>query len=217
MFTAETFDLLSAFEKNNRRDWYLAHRTDIDNLLNQPFADTLEAISRRLRRRRIALSGSAASMFRMQRDLRFSRDKSPYNPHVSGVLTSSGTKSTEGPIVYLRLTASGGFAATGFYQPSSARLAEIRESIAEHPEKWGEMTAKLQDAGRWLERDGGLLGMPRGYTQWADSPLAPLLKLKSFIVRESLEPTSWVDETVPERVVQLVADALPLLRIERAD
>ena len=87
-----SFSLLAELAENNRKDWYDANKGDLKTHCLTPFAEMLEHISNRLVDSPYPLEGSAKTMFRMYRDVRFSKDKTPYKSTVSGMLTPSGAK-----------------------------------------------------------------------------------------------------------------------------
>lgn len=150
-------------------------------------------------------------MFRMHRDVRFSKDKSPYKTSVGGLLTPSGTKKESQGLCYLHLAVGGGFVATGFYRLATDHLVQIRRRIAADPQAFGEVMEGLRRTGRTLSREDSLKRMPRGFEDQADRPFADALKLKSFIVSENLSEAAWLDGDVVRRAARLVGDTAPLL------
>lgn len=216
MFTGTAFDLLAGLAANNRKDWFDPRRQQIAAELQSPFARTLEAVENRLRVGLAPLKGGKATMFRMNRDVRFSHDKSPYTAHVSGVLTRSGTKDHASGLVYLHLDAAGGFAAAGFYRLSPAALGPLRDAIVADPDAFRAVLDALDKAGLALSDEDSLTAMPRGYGQHAAAWFAPYLRLTSFIVRRPLTPADWTGGAVVDRVATLAAAAAPLLSFAEA-
>ncbi|MEL6700467.1 MAG: DUF2461 family protein, partial [Pseudomonadota bacterium] len=90
-FTDKSFEFLEGLAANNDRDWFNEHKPTFQEYLETPFANLLEALSNRLADADVTLEGSKKTMFRMNRDVRFSEDKSPYKTAVSGLLTRDGT------------------------------------------------------------------------------------------------------------------------------
>ena len=74
-FSTESFAFLRELGENNNRDWFNENKAQFTAHLEQPFADLLEALSNRLSDARRPLSGGKSTMFRMNRDVRFSKDK----------------------------------------------------------------------------------------------------------------------------------------------
>lgn len=210
-FTEASFRFLDGLARNNTRDWFTAHKPDFQDRLEAPFVHLLEALSNRLSDLDRPLSGGAATMFRMNRDVRFSADKRPYKTNVSGLLTPSGTKKEAGGLVYVQLESTGGFAAAGFYNLSPAQLGPIRDAMVADAEVFDRVKEGLAKAGRDLDRTDSLTSMPKGFSEHAEHRHAPELRLKSLIVRQSLPRESWLSGKVADLVEALARDAAPLL------
>jgi uncharacterized protein (TIGR02453 family) len=91
-FTPRSFELLEELAANNEKTWYDEHRDELQTYLRKPFAVVLELATDRLAETAVPFVGGAKTMFRQHRDIRFSKDKSPYSTHISGLLMPSGTK-----------------------------------------------------------------------------------------------------------------------------
>lgn len=200
-FARKSFDLLEGLAANNSKDWYDEHREDFDAYLREPFAEVLELASDRLCETAIPLSGSAKTMFRQNRDVRFSKDKSPYSTHVSGVLTPSGTKGEKDGLIFLQLDASGGMLACGFYQLKAAELAPVRDWMIEKPKMFSDVLKDLESAGLSLSDEDKLKSMPRGYEDYANHEHVEYIKLKSLIVQTSLPKSAWLKGDIVDRIV----------------
>ncbi|MEM1370834.1 MAG: DUF2461 domain-containing protein, partial [Pseudomonadota bacterium] len=111
IFDKAAFTFLRRLAINNNREWFNDNKTIYKSELEAPMQALLEELSSRLTQLPIPLSGGPKTMFRINRDVRFSNDKSPYKTNVSAVLTPTGTKQHDGGLVYLHLDATGGFAA----------------------------------------------------------------------------------------------------------
>ncbi len=201
-FTRKSFDLLEGLAENNEKAWYDEHRDDFEAYLREPFAEVLELASDRLSETATPLSGSAKTMFRQNRDVRFSKDKSPYSTQVSGVLTLSGTKAEKEGLIYLQLDSSGGMIACGFYKLKAAELAPIRDRIIEKSKVFSSVLQDLEAAGLSLSDEDKLKSMPRGYEQYDEHEHVEYLKLKSLIVQSSLPKSAWLESDVIDRIVE---------------
>lgn len=216
MLKAKAFDLLAGLEADNSKEWFDAHRDEMRDIVQRPFAAVLEAVTEKLAEGPMPLKGGEQTMYRMNRDVRFSKDKSPYNPHVSGVLTQSGAKREGDGLTYLHMDARGGFVASGFYALAPKDLAPIRERIAEQPAAIEKAIEALTRAGYALAEDDRLTAMPQGYSQHADTSFAKYLKLKSLIVRKNLPKTSWTSGGVVDEVAKLTEACAALIAFGRS-
>ncbi|MEL6951277.1 MAG: DUF2461 domain-containing protein [Pseudomonadota bacterium] len=210
--TAAGFRLLRELASNNTREWYHAHKAQLNARVRDPFATVLREVTRRLRDSGTPLVGSEKTMFRQFRDTRFSKDKSPMKDNVGGVLTLTGNKNTAGPLVYVHLATSGSFAAAGFYQLGSKELASFRQRIVDESGTVDNLLVHLDGTGLAIEQGEALKRMPRGLEAHADHRHADLLRLKSYIVRRPLAQADWRSGTVVDTVVSLAEQAEPLLR-----
>ncbi|MGB3139039.1 MAG: DUF2461 domain-containing protein [Nodosilinea sp.] len=214
-FTRKSFDLLEGLGANNEKAWYDEHRQDFDTYLREPFATVLELATERLEDTDVPLAGGAKTMFRQNRDVRFSKDKSPYSTHVSGVLTPSGTKAEKEGLLYLQLESSGGMIACGFYQLKAADLAPIRDRIVEEPKEFTQVLNDLDAAGLSLSDDDKLTAMPRGYEAHSNHDHADYLKLKSFVAVVQLGKGAWLDADIVDCMVEYAKSCASLLEFGR--
>lgn len=210
-FDSQSFAFLEDLAANNDRDWFTTNRELFTARLEQPFVHLLETLGNRLADAPRPVSGGRATVFRMNRDVRFSADKRPYKTNLSGLLTASGTKKEAGGVVYIQIDATGGFAAAGFHGLSPAELGPIRDAIVARAGDFARIKARLAQAGRDLDRSDGLTAMPKGFTDHADHPHAAEIRLKSLILREDLGRDLWLSGEVTGRVERLARDAMPLL------
>jgi uncharacterized protein (TIGR02453 family) len=212
-FSRISFEYLQGLQANNNRDWYNANKSTFKDHLEAPFAGVLEELTKRLEGSAFPMRGSKATMFRMNRDARFSKDKSPYKTSISGLLTQTGTKSENGVLIYLHLDLDGGFIASGAYQPSGPALYRIRQRIIESPDVFEAAVGTLKKAKLALDREHSLVRMPRDFITYDKHPLAWALKLKSLVVKDTLTKTAWTTGKVLERSEALVRASSPLLKI----
>lgn len=138
-FTPQLFRFLSRLKRNNKRDWFQAHREDYEMHVLQPalrfiaeFAAPLSDLSPYL----VAdARPTRGSLFRIYRDTRFSYDKRPYKTHVAMRFSHRG-KDVHSPGFYLHLEPGGCFAASGLWHPEPPTLLKVRSAIVARPEEW---------------------------------------------------------------------------------
>lgn len=211
-FTPRSFELLEGLTANNEKAWYDEHRKEFEACLRQPFAEVLELATERLEDTGMPLAGGPKTMFRQNRDIRFSKDKSPYSTHVSGLLTPSGTKAEKEGLVYVHLDSVGGFIACGYYQLKAAELALIRDRIVEDPKAFSKVLKDLEKAGLSLSNEDKLKSMPRGYEEHADHEYVDYLKLKSLIVQAQLGREIWLEGEIVDCLVEYARNCASLLK-----
>ena len=176
-FSAELFRFLRELAKNNSRDWFQSNRERYETALREPclrFVSDAGPLLRGISRELVADPRPVGgSLFRIHRDTRFSRDKSPYKTHAGMYFPVRAGKDVHTPGFYLHLEPGGCFAAAGLWHGDAAALAKVRGAIAERPNDWKRARGRLPLQGDALRRP------PRGYDP--AHPLIDDIKRKDFI------------------------------------
>ena len=211
-FKPEAFKLLNALAKNNNREWFLENKTVYDQELRAPMAALVETLALGFAARDIPLTGDAKkSLFRVNRDVRFSHNKEPYKTNVSAVLSRDGSKTAQG-LLYLQLGGSeGAFVASGFYAMEPPSLAAFRQAIANKPEKWLAVTAGLEQSGFALGSDDALKRMPKGFEHYQEEAIASALKQKHFVITQNFSKKSFENPDIVIDIIKFAETARPLL------
>jgi uncharacterized protein (TIGR02453 family) len=170
--------------RNQRRDWFQAHRAEYEEGWQRPMQALLAEVRERIDPFFPAHPLAEPKVFRIYRDVRFSRDKSPYKTHIGGYIALGGAGA--GPSVpaplYLHVAPTESFVAAGHYMMHPEQLARYREAVLD--DRCGEglvaLLAKLARAGFVAGSHEVMTKVPRG----ADPghPRAALLKRKGLIV-----------------------------------
>ncbi len=182
-FNPRLFQLLAQLRRNNRRPWFLKHKAEFEEFARQPSLRFITDLRLRLREISPWLVADpkpvGGSLFRIYRDVRFSKDKSPYKTHIGMHFRhASASESVHGPGAYLHLEPEGCFLAGGVWQPDPRALALIRDAVAWKPDQWRKAKRGLELSGETLSRP------PRGYC--SDHPLIEDLKRKDFVASVDL-------------------------------
>ena len=174
-FDKGVFEFLAELAENNDRAWFTANKERYERDVKEPFLDFISDAGPRLR----AISPNlvadprpvGGSLFRIHRDVRFSKDKSPYKTH-AGAHFPLGGKGAEAPGYYLHLQPGECFVAGGMWMPSPGSLQSIRQAIAAKPTEWKKARGELDHGENTLKRP------PRGFDP--DHPMIEDIKRKSF-------------------------------------
>lgn len=210
-FGPEALPFLKALGFHQTREWFHEHKSLYDRQVKGPMGDLVEALSVALQEAGLPLKGNRkASLFRINRDVRFSKNKNPYNTHASAVLTRTGTKQGNG-LLYVHVSPGESFAATGFYQPAPPDLQRMREAVRDRPDRFLDMVQALSKAGLSLSAEGALKRMPRGFEAQKDSDLAWALKLKSLIVVMPLDASALCGTSIVGTITDFAIASRPLL------
>jgi uncharacterized protein (TIGR02453 family) len=180
-FTAETLRFLRALKRNNRRDWFNAHRDDYETYVRQPMTAIVERLAIDFRAFAPELVASPkVSMYRIYRDTRFSENKTPYKTHIAAVFPTRGLLKHEGAGVYFHVSPEEVWIGGGMYAPDAPQLLAVREHIAANLRK---LRAIVESPG-FRKQFGALEGeklkrVPRGFP--TDHPAAEYLKFRQFL------------------------------------
>jgi uncharacterized protein (TIGR02453 family) len=135
------------------------------------------------------------AVFRIHRDVRFSRDKAPYKTHGGAVLSRDGTKGAFG-LFYFHIDPTGSFAAAGFYNPDPKYLEAMRIAMFEEPAAIRAALDAAYASGAELMREDALTRVPRGFEHTVGTEAAELVKLRHLVVRWPLSAKSLADPTL---------------------
>ncbi len=140
-FDDDALAFLRDLKRHNDRTWFNEHKERYERSLRQPFLDFISDAGPELRTISPNLVAdprpSGGSLFRIHRDVRFSKDKSPYKTH-AGAHFQLGGKGVHGPGYYLHLEPGECFVAGGMWMPEPEVLQAIRQRIADDPSEWNE-------------------------------------------------------------------------------
>ena len=206
-FDAETFEFLNDLKRNNDRVWFNANKERYELKVKEPFLEFIADVSPELQKmsRNLVADPSpvGGSMFRIHRDVRFSRDKSPYKTY-AGSHFQLGGKGVQGPGYYLHLEPAGCFVAGGMWMPEQKALQRIRERIAEGPSEWKNARGKLDHVEDALKRP------PRGFDP--AHPMIEDIKRKSFTSSVPLTQRQVVGPDFMTAFLRSCEQILPLMK-----
>jgi uncharacterized protein (TIGR02453 family) len=210
-FVPETLKFLKALGFHQSKDWYDAHRDLRLSALLQPMQAYVVALSAACAARRVPLRGDPArAIFRLHRDVRFSKDKRPYKTNAGCVLTRTGLKGSPG-LLYTHIAPDGCFLAAGFYHLEPEGLLAMRRAMAGDATRFLAMEKKLAAVGLDMTDDEALTRNPRDF-QDVDPRVAPAIRLRNFIVRKPLsEKLIFNGPELVRIAADFARDARPLL------
>ena len=179
MIESSTLKFLKDLSKHNEREWFQANKGRFVAAQDNVIAFTGQMIGE-IAKFDDAVAGldPKACVFRIYRDTRFAKDKSPYKTNL-GCWISPGGRRSMLPGYYFHIEPGGSFIAGGKHQPDSSELLKIRSLIASNTNEF----LKIVESKAFNERFGRLFGEslakpPKGFD--ADHPAIGYLKLKTF-------------------------------------
>jgi uncharacterized protein (TIGR02453 family) len=224
-FRPEAIQFLADLAANNERAWFQPRKAEFERLLKTPLEELCVALEDEFRRRDIPLHADPAkSPFRIYRDTRFSKDKSPYKTAVSASFgwAGDGVDGAAGRSHSENIHASGGYfhlqpgeiyVGGGVWHPDAAWLAGFRRRVADDYEGFRDVVeaptfkktfGTVADDGESLKR------MPAGYPP--DHPAADILRLKNVTFGRRLSDDEATSAALPTVIADTFAIGTPLMR-----
>ncbi len=189
-FSPDLFAFLRDLAANNDRGWFHANKARYEAAVRQPaldfitdFVEPLETLSPHFVADSRTVGGS---LFRIQRDTRFSKDKTPYKANTGMHFRHERAKDAHAPGYYVHLEPRNCFIGAGLWMPEPKVAQQIRAHIAEHPDEWIAATRSTAFTTHFELGGESLKRPPRGIDVDPDDPLMVDLKRKSFIATGSL-------------------------------
>jgi len=181
-FDRGLFDFLRELAANNEREWFTANRERYLSEVRNPMLDFITGFAPHL----ADISahyvadprGNGGSMFRIHRDVRFSRDKRPYKTNAAAHFRHEAARDAHAPAFYLHLEPGRVFAAAGVWHPDGPALGKIREALVNKADAWREVTSPDALGPRGELAGESLKRPPRGFDP--DHPLIEDIKRKDF-------------------------------------
>lgn len=214
MLAKETLDFLKKLEKNNDREWFTANKKLFDDANNNVIAmtDLLIGLISKFDPTVVGLDPKSCT-FRIYRDVRFSKDKSPYKTNLGAFIAPGGRKAMS-PGYYFHVQPGMLFAAAGKHMPDASELLKIRSAVASNTKEF----RKIVEAKKLADRFGVLHGdslsrPPKGFA--ADHEAIEYLKLKSFTVTEQFTEKDAVSTAYPKMLAESFKAAYPLIEFLR--
>ncbi|MBN8702562.1 MAG: DUF2461 domain-containing protein [Bacteroidetes bacterium] len=187
MVTKKTFDFLKQLKKNNNKEWFDKNRATYE-ATKAEVSVLVEKLISELSKFEPQVAGLTPKqcLFRINRDVRFSKDKSPYKTTIGASINPGGKKSMI-PGYYLHIEPGNSFLAGGMYMPPSDRLAAVRQEIDYNFMEFKKIISNKDFVSYFgkLDDSDKLTSLPRGYAK--DNPAIELIKHKSFIVVHQLK------------------------------
>ncbi|NER11253.1 TIGR02453 family protein [Muriicola jejuensis] len=170
----EALDFLKALSANNNRDWFEAHKPEFKSL-EKEVRSLYSSLMERMRKHDDI---EKMKWFRIYRDVRFSRDKTPYKTHFAGSFSRAGKALRGG--YYLRIKPGDTFAAAGFWEPNKDDLLRIRKELELDASEFREVITADVFRKTWGELAGEeVKTAPKGFDK--EHPDIDLIKKKQFI------------------------------------
>ncbi|MFA7687461.1 MAG: DUF2461 domain-containing protein [Moheibacter sp.] len=202
-FTPEFLKFLRELAANNNRDWFQDNKKRYEQFVKFPFEQFITDLIQAFANEGLAVGDLTAKecIFRINRDIRFSKDKSPYKIHVSALIAPGGRKSMNSFGAYVELSGEHVRLYSGAYQPSSELLVQIRQKIYDEPER----LEKLISDKKFKENFGEIRGEKNKRLNKPFSEIIekqPLILHKSFYYFKEYEPEIVLEKDLIQQIIK---------------
>src|SRR5437867_8752208 len=211
-FSVETLRFLRALKRNNRREWFNAHRDDYEAYVRRPMTAIVERLAEDFRAVAPELVASPkVSIYRIYRDTRFSENKTPYKTHVAAVFPCRSLPKHQGAGLYFHVSPDEVWIGGGMYAPEMSQLQAVREHIAANVRR----LQAIVESPSFRRTIGALEGaqlqrVPRGFAK--DHVAAEYLRYRQFLAGAEFPPSFATNPRFYATVVKVFREVSPLVR-----
>ena len=208
-----TLKFLSQLAKNNDKSWFDENRKLYEEARKE-YMGLIDEVILQLKKSDPAIGDQTAktSIFRINRDVRFSKDKSPYKTNFGASINAHGRKSMM-PGYYVHVEPGKSFIGGGLYMAEPAMIKKVRQEIDYNFEEFQSILKSSSFKKTYKDiydgKDVKLSRVPQGYEK--DNPAAEYLKLKSWIVMREVPDEYMTDSKASSKIVKDLEAMQPLL------
>jgi uncharacterized protein (TIGR02453 family) len=215
-FPPEGMAFLRALVKNNRREWFQPRKPIYEEQVKAPMLDLVTRVTSAMLQFAPAYAGDPEkAIFRIYRDTRFSKDKTPYKTHIAAVFHRRGLNMHGGGGLYFAVSAKEVEVAGGIYMPAPDTLRKVRTHLAEHHEDFRGLIRDRALRRLLGEMQGEQLSRPpKGFP--AEHPAADLLRYKQFLFYVLLDPALAGTPKLEQEIVKRFRALTPFLEFLNA-
>lgn len=211
--TPELFTFLRELKNHNNREWFEANKPRYEAQVREPLLRFITDFGVRLAEISPHFVADArksgGSLFRINRDVRFSTDKSPYKTNSGLQFRHESGKDVHAPGFYLHLEPEGIFAGVGIWQPDNPTLGKIRDAIVENPESWRAVLEDKTFRQTFTLGGSSLKRPPKGYE--ADHPFIEDIKRKDFIASRPFSQADTYDPHFIDHFAEMCRASAPFM------
>ena len=210
-FPKEGIQFLRSLKRHNNREWFQEHKTIYESALKKPLEELIAALADDFGRFAPEIVATVkTSTYRIYRDTRFSKDKTPYKTHVAAVFPQKGLGKHEGAGFYLQIDPTEVLVGGGLYMPLPEDLNAVRNHIAENHRKFRAIVESRSFRKLFGMLGGEQLGrVPRGFAQ--DHPAADYLRFKQFLAGRTFASEIATSSLLQKRTVESFQGMMPLI------
>jgi uncharacterized protein (TIGR02453 family) len=215
-FSKDAFQFLAELALNNEREWFKANEERYEHAVREPALAFIRAMRPKLTKispHFMAVDKKVGgSLMRIHRDVRFSKDKSPYKTNVGIHFRHESEDDVHAPGFYVHVAPDSCFVGIGMWGPEPPALAKIRARIDADPKAWKKAIGAKKFAEAFTRGGDSLKRPPKGFAD--DHPFLDDLKRKHHIATANLEPADLQDAKAVDRLAKVFAAGSDYIRFQ---
>jgi len=213
MFTRKTISFLKELNKNNNKVWFDQNRQRYEDDVRTPALNYIESMDQHMAKISphfiVSAKKVGGSLMRVHKDIRFSKDKTPYKTNVGINFRHARGKDVHAPGFYLHIEPGSVFVGAGIWRPEGSTLKNVRMLMDEYPKEWQKLTKKLLGKEGFNFGGESLKRPPKGFQ--AEHPLIDDLKRKDFIAVQDLKISMVYAKDFQQQTAKMFKAAAPLV------
>jgi uncharacterized protein (TIGR02453 family) len=210
-FGAQALPFLKALGFHQTKEWFAENRAIYESEIRVPMGDLIEDLTARFEKLKVPLKGTrAASMFRVNKDVRFSKDKAPYNTHASAVLTRSGGKKDQGG-AYIHIKPGECYIGAGIWYAEPEEFRAFRDAIISRTEEFRSLELAIKAKGHTFATDDELKRVPTDFRDLTDEDQRRWMRMKHFFVNVQIADDEITTPVLADKIVTLAQTMVPIM------
>jgi len=213
MFNRKTVKFLKDLQQNNNREWFGENKQRYEDEVRTPALDYIESMSEHMAKISpffvVSAKKVGGSLMRVHKDIRFSKDKTPYKTNIGVHFKHARGKDVHAPGFYMHIEPGQVFLGAGIWRPESSTLKNVRTLIDEYPNEWKKLVNRVTSKEGFQLEGTALKRPPVGFAK--DHPLIDDLKRKDFIAVHNLKVSTVYDKDFAKTTAKLFKRAAPLV------
>jgi uncharacterized protein (TIGR02453 family) len=210
-FSPDALTFLRKLKRNNRREWFNPRKPQYETLIKLPMLELITCLNEELARFAPGyVTPPQKAAYRIYRDTRFAKDKTPYKTHIAAIFPSHTAVKREGAVFYMHFTPDELLAFSGVYSPERDELLAYRTLIQERHEELKEILAdkKLRKIAGKLQGES-LSRVPKGFA--ADHPAEALLRQRQWYLECMLDVKLVTSPRLPQELAKCFQAMTPFV------
>ena len=212
-FPPEALRFLRQLARHNDRDWFTPRKGEFEAYCRVPMEALVAAVNERIKRFAVqyAVAEPKKALYRIYRDTRFSKDKTPYKTHVAAHFSRRGYARNAGPGFYVQVSPEGFGIAGGLYMAGPEELRAVRTALAADVAGWEKVACGRRLVAAMGEVQGASLTRPpRGFEHVAGTPAERWVRMKQWFCWREADPEAVLSPLLVRAISERIEAMVPM-------